>query len=895
MNMIGQDSLKVETTLRVEGKEYTYFALNAAAEKLGDISRLPRTLKILLENVLRFEDGAAYTVDDAKAIVDWVGAAHSDKDVPFRPARILMQDFTGVPAVVDLAAMRDGIVKLGGNADKVNPLVPVDLVIDHSVMVDVAGRKDALEQNVDLEFERNGERYEFLRWGQEAFDNFRVVPPGTGICHQVNLEYLAQAVWTAEAAGKTIAYPDTLFGTDSHTTMVNGMGVLGWGVGGIEAEAAMLGQPIAMLIPDVIGFKLTGSLREGITATDLVLTVTQMLRKKGVVGKFVEFYGEGLDHLPLADRATIANMAPEYGATCGFFPVDQITLDYLTLSGRDEHRIKLVEAYAKAQGLWRDGTEPAFSDTLELDMSSVEPSLAGPKRPQDRVALSKAASAFATELTKSLGVLANDVGMKAEVAGKNFSITHGDIVIAAITSCTNTSNPSVLVAAGLVARKARALGLTPKPWVKTSLAPGSQVVTEYLDKSGLSADLDALGFETVGYGCTTCIGNSGPLDDAIADAIEDNKLVAVSVLSGNRNFEGRVHPNVRANYLASPPLVVAYALLGTMTKDITTVAIGQDQSGRDVFLKDIWPTTQEIADIVKATLTRAMFLDRYGDVFKGGKQWQAIEVEGDAETYRWSGSSTYVKNPPYFEGMTMEPAPVKDITGARILALLGDSITTDHISPAGSFKKTTPAGEYLAERQILPKDFNSYGSRRGNHEIMMRGTFANIRIRNEMLDNVEGGYTRHYPSGDQLPIYDAAMRYKAEAVPLVAFVGREYGTGSSRDWAAKGTMLLGIRAVIAESFERIHRSNLVGMGILPLVFKDGMTRKTLALKGDETIDILGLEHLSPRMDIEMLIHRANGSTDRASLLCRVDTKDEVMYYENGGILHYVLRNMAKAA
>jgi aconitate hydratase len=895
MNMIGQDSLKVETTLSVDGKAYRYFALNAAAEKLGDISRLPRTLKILLENVLRFEDGAAYTVDDAKAIVDWVSAAHSDKDVPFRPARILMQDFTGVPAVVDLAAMRDGIVKLGGNADKVNPLVPVDLVIDHSVMVDVSGRKDALEKNVNLEFERNGERYEFLRWGQEAFDNFRVVPPGTGICHQVNLEYLAQAVWTAEAGDKTVAYPDTLFGTDSHTTMVNGMGVLGWGVGGIEAEAAMLGQPIAMLIPDVIGFKLTGSMREGITATDLVLTVTQMLRKKGVVGKFVEFYGAGLDHLPLADRATIANMAPEYGATCGFFPVDQITLDYMMLSGRDEHRIKLVEAYSKAQGLWRDGSEPVFSDTLELDMSKVEPSIAGPKRPQDRVSLSNAAPAFATELTKSLGVPANDVGTKAVVAGKNFSITHGDVVIAAITSCTNTSNPSVLVAAGLVARKARALGLKPKPWVKTSLAPGSQVVTEYLDKSGLSADLDALGFETVGYGCTTCIGNSGPLDEAIADAIEDNKLVAVSVLSGNRNFEGRVHPNVRANYLASPPLVVAYALLGTMTRDITTEAIGQDQNGNDVFLKDIWPTTKEISDIVKATLTRAMFLDRYGDVFKGGKQWQAIEVEGDSETYGWSGSSTYVKNPPYFEGMTMEPAPVTDIKGARILALLGDSITTDHISPAGSFKKTTPAGEYLAERQILPKDFNSYGSRRGNHEIMMRGTFANIRIRNEMLDNVEGGYTKHYPSGDQLPIYDAAMRYKAEGVPLVAFVGREYGTGSSRDWAAKGTMLLGIRAVIAESFERIHRSNLVGMGILPLVFKDGMSRKTLELIGDETIDILGLEALSPRMDVEMSIHRANGTIDKATLLCRVDTKDEVMYYENGGILQYVLRNMAKAA
>ncbi|MHB1304494.1 MAG: aconitate hydratase AcnA [Acidiphilium sp.] len=895
MNMIGRDSLKTETTLSVEGKDYTYFALNAAAEKLGDIARLPRTLKILLENVLRFEDGASYSVDDAKAIVEWTGNAHSDKDVPFRPARILMQDFTGVPAVVDLAAMRDGIVKLGGNAERVNPLVPVDLVIDHSVMVDVFARKDALERNVDIEFERNGERYEFLRWGQEAFDNFRVVPPGTGICHQVNLEYLAQAVWTSDANGKTVAYPDTLFGTDSHTTMVNGLGVLGWGVGGIEAEAAMLGQPIAMLIPDVIGFKLTGSLREGITATDLVLTVTQMLRKKGVVGKFVEFYGAGLDLLPLADRATIANMAPEYGATCGFFPVDQITLDYMKLSGRDEHRIKLVEAYCKAQGLWRDDSELAFSDTLELDLSTVEPSLAGPKRPQDRVALSQASAAFAIELTKSLGVPANDVGVKAEVKGKNFSLTHGDVVIAAITSCTNTSNPSVLIAAGLVARKARALGLTPKPWVKTSLAPGSQVVTEYLNKSGLSEDLDALGFETVGYGCTTCIGNSGPLDDAIADAIEDNKLVAVSVLSGNRNFEGRVHPNVRANYLASPPLVVAYALLGTMTKDITKDPIGQSKDGKDIYLKDIWPTQAEIAAIVKSSLTRAMFLDRYGDVFKGPKQWQAIEVEGESETYRWSDSSTYVKNPPYFEGMTKEPAPVKDIEGARILALLGDSITTDHISPAGSFRKTTPAGEYLLERQIQQKDFNSYGSRRGNHEIMMRGTFANIRIRNEILDNVEGGYTKYYPSGEQMPIYDAAMRYKKEGVPLVVIAGREYGTGSSRDWAAKGTMLLGVKAVIAESFERIHRSNLVGMGVLPLVFKEGVTRKTLELKGDETLDILGLENLSPRMDIEMAIHRANGSTDKVTLLCRVDTKDEVTYYRNGGILQYVLRSMAKAA
>ncbi|UNC13292.1 MULTISPECIES: aconitate hydratase AcnA [Acidiphilium] len=895
MSMIGRDSLQVEKTLSVDGKDYAYFALNAAAEKLGDISRLPRTLKILLENVLRFEDGSACTVDDAKALVEWTAQAHSDKDVPFRPARILMQDFTGVPAVVDLAAMRDGILRLGGKAEKVNPLVPVDLVIDHSVMVDVYGRKDALEKNVDIEFERNGERYEFLRWGQEAFDNFRVVPPGTGICHQVNLEYLAQTVWTSAANGKNYAYPDTLFGTDSHTTMVNGLGVLGWGVGGIEAEAAMLGQPIAMLIPDVIGFRLTGSLREGITATDLVLTVTQMLRKKGVVGKFVEFYGEGLDHLPLADRATIANMAPEYGATCGFFPVDGITLDYMRLSGRDEHRIKLVEAYAKAQGLWREGADPVFSDTLELDLSTVEPSLAGPKRPQDRVALSQASSAFEAELTKGLGVPADKAGVTAEVKGKNFSLTHGDVVIAAITSCTNTSNPSVLIAAGLVARKARALGLTPKPWVKTSLAPGSQVVTEYLNRAGLQDDLDALGFETVGYGCTTCIGNSGPLDDAIADAIEDNKLVAVSVLSGNRNFEGRVHPNVRANYLASPPLVVAYALLGTMRKDITKDPIGKDKNGNDVFLKDIWPTTAEIAAMVQSSLTREMFLDRYGDVFKGPKQWQAIAVEGESDTYRWSDSSTYVKNPPYFEGMTKEPAPVKDITGARILALLGDSITTDHISPAGSFRKTTPAGEYLLERQIQQKDFNSYGSRRGNHEIMMRGTFANIRIRNEMLDNVEGGYSKHFPSGEQLSIYDAAMRYKKEGVPLVVFAGREYGTGSSRDWAAKGTVLLGVKAVIAESFERIHRSNLVGMGVLPLVFKDGMTRKTLALKGDETIDIVGLENLSPRMDLDMVIRRANGTTDKVSLLCRVDTRDEVLYYQNGGILHFVLRNMAKAA
>jgi aconitate hydratase len=895
MTAIGHDTLKTLKTLTVEGKDYKYFSLAEAADAIGDISKLPKTLKILLENVLRFENGASYTVEDAKSVIGWLEQASSTKEVPFKPARILMQDFTGVPGVVDLAAMRDGILRLGGKPEKVNPLVPVDLVIDHSVMVDVSGTSDALQKNIDLEFDRNGERYRFLRWGQEAFDNFRVVPPDTGICHQVNLEYLAQVAWTSENGGETYVYPDTLYGTDSHTTMVNGLGVLGWGVGGIEAEAAMLGQPIAMLIPDVIGFKLTGGLPEGATATDLVLTCTQMLRKKSVVGKFVEFYGSGLDELALADRATIANMAPEYGATCGFFPVDQLTLDYLKLSGRDEHRIKLVEAYAKAQGLWRTNVDPIFTDTLELDLSTVQPSLAGPKRPQDRVLLKDAASAFKIELTKSLGVPANDVGTKAPVAGKNYELSHGDVVIAAITSCTNTSNPYVLVAAGLVARKARALGLTPKPWVKTSLAPGSQVVTEYLDKAKLSEDLDALGFQTVGYGCTTCIGNSGPLDDAIAEAIEANKLVAVSVLSGNRNFEGRVHPNVRANYLASPPLVVAYSLLGNMREDITTAIIGQAKDGKDVFLKDIWPTNKEINDTVHSVLTREMFLERYGDVFKGPKQWQEIEVTGGTDTYTWPSGSTYVKNPPYFAGITMEPKPIGDIVGARILAVLGDSITTDHISPAGNIKKSAPAGVFLSEHQVLQKDFNSYGARRGNDDVMVRGTFANIRIKNEMLDGVEGGMTRHYPSGDQLAIYDAAERYKKEGVPLVVFGGKEYGTGSSRDWAAKGTLLLGVKAVITESFERIHRSNLVGMGVLPLTFKEGMDRKTLGLKGDEIIDIVGLDALSPRMDLKLSIHRANGTTDHVDLFCRVDTADEVNYYKHGGILQYVLRGMAKAA
>ncbi len=896
--MIGQDSLKTRRTLAVDGKTYNYFSLPEAAKSIGDISRLPFSLKVLLENVLRYEDGRSYRVEDAKAVAGWLPSGHSEKEVPFRPARILMQDFTGVPAVVDLAAMRDGIVKLGGEPRRVNPLVPVDLVIDHSVMVDVSGTPTALKQNVDIEFQRNGERYQFLRWGQSAFDSFRVVPPGTGICHQVNLEYLAQVVWTAQDGPDTYVYPDSCYGTDSHTTMVNGLGVLGWGVGGIEAEAAMLGQPIAMLIPDVIGFRLTGKLREGVTATDLVLTVTQMLRKKGVVGKFVEFFGQGLDELPLADRATIGNMAPEYGATCGFFPVDAVTINYLRLSGRDEHRIKLAEEYAKAQGLWREASapDPVFTDTLELDLSTVEPSMAGPKRPQDRVALSNAAPSFAKDLAAgAMGVPGDEATKRVPVAGSNYDLGHGDVVIAAITSCTNTSNPYVLVGAGLVARKAVEKGLTAKPWVKTSLAPGSQVVTEYLNKSGLQKDLDTLGFQTVGYGCTTCIGNSGPLPDPIADAIEENKLVAVSVLSGNRNFEGRVHANVRANYLASPPLVVAYALAGTIAKDLTKDPVGTGKDGQPVYLKDIWPTQKEVSDIVHQVVTREMFQERYGDVFKGPEQWQAIHVAAESDTYRWNSGSTYVQNPPYFEGMDPEVKPLSSIRGARVLAVLGDSITTDHISPAGSIRKNSPAGEYLLEHQVRQNDFNSYGARRGNHEVMMRGTFANIRIRNEMVPGVEGGITKHHPSGEQMPIYNAAMRYKQEGVPLVIFGGKEYGTGSSRDWAAKGTFLLGVKAVITESFERIHRSNLVGMGVLPLTFMDGQDRKSLGITGEEVIDILGLEELRARMTLEMVIHRPDGREDRAQLLCRVDTADEVEYYKNGGILHYVLRGMAKAA
>ena len=897
MKSVGQDNLGTRRTLDVDGRTYHYFSIPEAQREIGDVSRLPVSLKVLLENVLRFEDNRSYRIEDARSLAGWLEHGHSRREVPFKPARILMQDFTGVPAVVDLAAMRDGITALNGDPQRVNPLVPVDLVIDHSVMVDVSGTKDSLARNVEIEFERNGERYAFLRWGQEAFENFSVVPPGAGICHQVNLEYIAQAVWTATIGEEAFAYPDTLYGTDSHTTMVNGMGVLGWGVGGIEAEAAMLGQPIAMLIPDVIGFRLTGRMPEGATATDLVLTVTQMLRRKGVVGKFVEFYGPALDTLPVADRATIGNMAPEYGATCGFFPVDALTLEYLHQTGRDEHRIRLTEAYLRAQGMFREaGTpDPVFTDTLELDLGTIEPSLAGPKRPQDRVALKDAASAFNAELTRSLGVPANDVDRKVAVDGTNYSIGHGDVVIAAITSCTNTSNPAVLIAAGLVARKARALGLKPKPWVKTSLAPGSQVVTEYLDKAGLSEELDALGFNTVGYGCTTCIGNSGPMEDHLVDAIETNKLVAVSVLSGNRNFEGRISPNVRANYLASPPLVVAYAILGTLREDITTVALGTSSEGAPVYLRDIWPSNKEIADLMASSIDRTQFIERYGQVNRGTREWQELQVATGSETFKWDGGSTYVQNPPYFEGITMQPVDKGDIVGARVLALLGDNITTDHISPAGSIKKTSPAGTYLGEHQVAQKDFNSYGSRRGNHEVMMRGTFANIRIRNEMVPGVEGGVSVHYPDGEQASIYEVAQRYKADGVPLIVFGGKEYGMGSSRDWAAKGTVLLGIRAVVAETFERIHRSNLVGMGVLPLLFEEGTTRETLGLKGDEVIDIKGLDKLEPRMMLTLAITRADGSRLDVPVICRVDTVDEVEYYRHGGILQYVLRGMAEAA
>ncbi|AXA24296.1 aconitate hydratase AcnA [Pseudomonas putida] len=906
------DSLKTLKTLQVADRAYHYFSLTEAASQLGDLQRLPMSLKVLLENLLRWEDGETVTGDDLRALAGWLQERRSDREIQYRPARVLMQDFTGVPAVVDLAAMRAAMAKAGGDPQRINPLSPVDLVIDHSVMVDRYASAEAFEQNVDIEMQRNGERYAFLRWGQSAFDNFRVVPPGTGICHQVNLEYLGRTVWTREEDGRTYAFPDTLVGTDSHTTMINGLGVLGWGVGGIEAEAAMLGQPVSMLIPEVIGFKLTGKLREGITATDLVLTVTQMLRKKGVVGKFVEFYGDGLADLPLADRATIANMAPEYGATCGFFPVDDVTLDYLRLSGRPDETVQLVEAYCKAQGLWRlPGQEPLFSDSLALDMHEVEASLAGPKRPQDRVALSKVSQAFdgfielqPKPLAKEVGRLESEGGGGVAVGnadqageidythnGQTHKLRDGAVVIAAITSCTNTSNPSVMMAAGLVAKKAIEKGLARKPWVKSSLAPGSKVVTDYFKAAGLTPYLDQLGFDLVGYGCTTCIGNSGPLDEAIEKAIGSADLTVASVLSGNRNFEGRVHPLVKTNWLASPPLVVAYALAGSVRVDLTQDALGTGKDGQPVYLRDIWPSQQEIADAV-AKVDTAMFHKEYAEVFAGDAQWQAIEVP-QAATYVWQDDSTYIQHPPFFDDIGGPLPEIADVHGARILALLGDSVTTDHISPAGNIKADSPAGRYLRDKGVEPRDFNSYGSRRGNHEVMMRGTFANIRIRNEMLGGEEGGNTLHVPSGEKLSIYDAAMRYQAEGTPLVVIAGQEYGTGSSRDWAAKGTNLLGVKAVLAESFERIHRSNLVGMGVLPLQFKAGDDRKRLGLTGKERIDVLGLSgaQIRPGMNLQLRILREDGQQQEIEVLCRIDTLNEVEYFKSGGILHYVLRQL----
>lgn len=890
------DSFKARQTLTVDGKDYTYYSLDAAAKNgLGDVSKLPASLKVLLENMLRNEDGTTVTKDDITAFKTWIeNGGKVTHEIAYRPARVLMQDFTGVPAVVDLAAMRDAAQNLGASAQAINPQVPVDLVIDHSVMVDNFAGPDSFKKNVDVEYERNQERYEFLRWGSTAFENFRVVPPGTGICHQVNLEYLGQTVWTKEVGGETVAYPDTCVGTDSHTTMINGLSVLGWGVGGIEAEAAMLGQPVSMLIPEVIGFKLTGKLPEGATATDLVLTVTKMMRDYGVVAKFTEFFGPGLSNLTLEDQATLSNMSPEFGSTCAFFPVDQDTIKYLTNTGRDADRIALVEAYAKAQGYWRpDMADPVFTDTIELDLSTVVPSISGPKRPQDQVLLSEADTRFAEAMVKEFGTAADDA-TSVQVEGEDFSVTHGDVFIAAITSCTNTSNPSVLIAAGLVARKAAALGLNRKPWVKTSLAPGSQVVTDYLDKADLTKDLNALGFNLVGYGCTTCIGNSGPLQPEISKAISDGNLVSCSVLSGNRNFEGRIGPDIKANYLASPPLVVAYAIAGSLKINISTEPLGQDKDGNDVYLKDIWPTSHEIAEIMGECVTPQMFAERYSDVFKGDKQWQGIEVSG-GQTYGWPMGSTYVQNPPYFEGMTGDVEAPEDVHNARVLALFGDSITTDHISPAGSIKASSPAGEYLQSNQVSVLDFNSYGSRRGNHEVMMRGTFANIRIKNQMVPGVEGGVTVHHPSGDQMAIYDAAMRYMEDRVPLVVFAGNLYGNGSSRDWAAKGTVLLGVKAVVAGSFERIHRSNLIGMGVLPLEFNDGVTWESLGLKGDEQVTIEGINQIQPRQKVDVHITKADGSKVVASTTVRIDTDNELDYYRNGGILHYVLRNLANEA
>jgi aconitate hydratase len=899
--MTSLDSFRCCRTLKVGTKTYAYYSLPIAEKNgLKGISRLPFSMKVLLENLLRNEDGRTVTKEDIQAVAAWLKKKASDREIAFRPARVLMQDFTGVPAVVDLAAMRDAMKVLGGNAEKINPLVPVDLVIDHSVIVNFFGDNAAFKKNVEEEYKQNQERYRFLKWAQKAFNNFRVVPPGTGICHQVNLEYLSQVTWTAKMKlkvnGKTVnevAYPDSLVGTDSHTTMVNGLAVLGWGVGGIEAEAAMLGQPLSMLLPEVIGFKLTGKLKEGVTATDLVLTVTEMLRKRGVVGKFVEFFGPGVLDLSIADRATIGNMAPEYGATCGFFPVDEQTVKFLRDTGRKDDRVKLVAAYAKAQGMYLTKTtkDPVFTDVLKLDLGSVVPSLAGPKRPQDRVALKVVKSEFAQAMDKEFKKAA-EIGKRAPVADRTHDLGHGDVVIAAITSCTNTSNPSVMIGAGLLARKAAAKGLTAKPWVKTSLAPGSQVVGEYLAKSGLQKDLDKLGFNLVGYGCTTCIGNSGPLPEEISKTISENDLVAAAVLSGNRNFEGRVNPDVRANYLASPPLVVAYAIAGSMQVDLFKDPLGVDKKGKKVFLKDIWPTTKEINAFIRKNVTKQLFAKKYANVFKGDANWRKITVKGGL-TYGWDGKSTYVQNPPYFVGMQPRPTALEDVIEARVLGLFLDSITTDHISPAGSIKLNSPAGQYLVDHKVKPVDFNQYGTRRGNHEVMMRGTFANIRIKNQMVPGVEGGVTVHYPDGEQMPIYDAAMRYKQEKVPLVVFAGKEYGTGSSRDWAAKGTVLLGVRAVVAQSFERIHRSNLVGMGVLPLVFEDGTSWQSLGLKGSEKVTIRGVQgELKPRQKLTAEIVMADGSLKRVPLICRIDTLDELEYFKNGGILQYVLRQLA---
>jgi aconitate hydratase len=896
------DSFKCLRPLKVGSKTYAYFSLPAAEKNgLKGISRLPFSLKVLLENLLRNEDGRSVTREEIQAVAQWLKNRTSDREIAFRPARVLMQDFTGVPAVVDLAAMRDAMEHLGGNAKKINPLVPVDLVIDHSVAVNFFGHRDSFKRNVEEEYKQNQERYRFLKWAQLSFENFRVVPPGTGICHQVNLEYLAQTVCGTKAAIKfpdkssasELAFPDTVVGTDSHTTMVNGLSVLGWGVGGIEAEAAMLGQPYSMLLPEVIGVRLNGKLKEGVTATDLVLTVTQMLRKRGVVGKFVEYFGPGLAGLTIADRATLGNMSPEYGATCGFFPIDDDTIRYLSDTGRPADRIALVAAYAKAQGMYRtkNTPDPLFTDVLKLELSSVEPSLAGPKRPQDRIALKEVKSGFVQAMDKEFNKT-GELDKRVPVEGRSHTLGHGDVVIAAITSCTNTSNPSVMIAAGLVAKKAVEKGLTVKPWVKTSLAPGSQVVAEYYEKSGLQKSLDALGFNLVGFGCTTCIGNSGPLPEEISEAVNKNDLVAAAVLSGNRNFEGRVNADVRANYLASPPLVVAYALAGSMQIDIAKAPLGTDKNGRKVYLRDIWPTSREIASVVRKSISKQMFTRKYADVFKGDALWRKIAVRGGL-TFKWDDRSTYVQNPPYFDGMPKRSQPIEDIVDARILGLFLDSITTDHISPAGSIKEASPAGEYLRDHQVRPRDFNQYGTRRGNHQVMMRGTFANIRIKNQMVPGVEGGYTIHYPSRQRMAIYDAAMRYRSENVPLVVFAGKEYGTGSSRDWAAKGTVLLGIRAVIAQSFERIHRSNLVGMGVVPLVFEEGTSWQTLGLRGDEQVTIRGLHgDLKPHQRLQAEIVAADGGLKRVPLICRIDTADELDYFRNGGILQYVLRRLA---